>query len=327
MKMTSELANSCWNTLCLLTQAIKGFEQTVDFCSIRFGAEEAVQINSFLDPHPDSSTVTLVLNPDEELLSGLSKRKDTCLQLSDLIYVSKVVPVSLPQEVGQLIRIYAPYCFASLHAKRWKRTFSVSHFAQSLDGRIATSSGDSRWIGSPGNFLHAHRMRSLCDGILIGSRTLKRDRPQLTVRHVSGQNPIRIVVGSSVDVVDCLTEASTDPVIVIGTDIESRSKTVRTLKLRRKGGLIPTSVILKRLYDMGIHSVYIEGGSLTTSRFLREHNLDVLQLHIAPMMIGSGLSSLLLPPIESISASVRFTSHLYAPVDDGIMFIGAPQQP
>lgn len=320
--MTSQLRESCWNALCLLADAIRGFEESVDFCSIQFGAEESVRINSFLDPRPDSSTVVIVLNRKEKLLGDLSKRSEACLRLKDVIQLCEMAPNPLPDEVLHLMKIYGPYCFASLHSKRWKRAFSVSHLAQSLDGRIATSSGDSRWIGSLGNCVHAHRMRSLCDGVLIGSRTLRRDCPQLTVRHVSGQNPTRIIVGSSVDAVDCLTQASPDPILLVGADIQNQGDAVRSLRLRRKNGFIPTSVILKTLHDMEIYSVYIEGGAITLSQFLKDHNTDVLQLHISPIMIGSGVSSLLLPPIQRISASIRFKSHLYTPVDDGIMFIG-----
>ena len=100
--------------------------------------------------------------------------------------------------------------------RRLGRAFAVSHFAQSLDGRIATLAGDSKRIGSPSNLVHAHRMRALSDGVLIGSRTLRRDRPRLTVRHVAGAQPARIVLASSDEGIDALAGIEGGPVYVVG---------------------------------------------------------------------------------------------------------------
>ena len=76
------------------------------------------------------------------------------------------------------------------------------------------------------------------------------------------------------------------------------------------------------MYQRGIHSVYIEGGATTTSRFLQERCVDVVQLHISPMIIGSGVPAFSMPEIQSVSESLRFTSHAYIPFDDGMMFVG-----
>jgi diaminohydroxyphosphoribosylaminopyrimidine deaminase/5-amino-6-(5-phosphoribosylamino)uracil reductase len=222
-----------------------------------------------------------------------------------------------------MLRVYAPYCFASLYAKRWRRAFAVSHFAQSLDGRIATASGDSKWIGGAANRRHAHRMRALCDGILIGARTLARDAPQLTVREVPGRNPTRIVVGASVENTDSLTRASADPVVLIGAQRPPTQAGSTVVTLRRDEGFFSSVQILKALYQRGIYSVYIEGGAITTSHFLRERCLDVVQLHISPMVLGSGVPAFSLPPIQRVTDSLRFVSSLYVPVDDGMMFIGS----
>ena len=87
-------------------------------------------------------------------------------------------------------------------------------------------------------------------------------------------------------------------------------------------GLIATSTILRELYEHGIRSVYIEGGATTTSAFLAEGNIDVLQLHISPMIIGPGINSFSKPGVRSVMDSVRFERHLYRSIGDGMMFVG-----
>jgi diaminohydroxyphosphoribosylaminopyrimidine deaminase/5-amino-6-(5-phosphoribosylamino)uracil reductase len=320
--MPADIVKSCWRSLLLLAREVRNYDNPIDMCSLRFGSHEAVKINSLFPPRPDCHRVTIVLNPLHPASQKGPEETGACFALNDLIHVSECYPVSLSQNLKHLIEIYLPYCIVSLYAKKRKTAFAVSHFAQSLDGRIATSSGESKWIGTHGNFIHAHRMRALCDGVVIGSKTLDRDKPRLTVRHVEGQNPTRIILGSSVNNIDCMTRACRDPILQIGTESHIKNKLLDFLKSDSVNGTIPTSHILKALFHRGIHSVYIEGGASTTARFLREKTLEVLQLHISPMMLGSGVNTLTLPTVRFVSSSIRFKAHRFYPVDDGIMFIG-----
>ncbi len=324
--MTADIIDSCWNALCLLTHAVKACEGQIDFCSLRFGADEVAQINAVAAPRPECSTVTFGLSPQTPMLSEVARQDGAYFTLAGLTRLVEIRAAALPQEVRQLIQLYAPYCFAAMHARRWQRAFAVSHFAQSLDGRIATLTGDSKWIGCAENLVHAHRMRALCDGILIGVNTLKRDTPQLTVRLVRGANPRRIVVGSSVAEIDCLMRASSDPVMVIGAHTLPPDGRIRTVTLQHDNGFVSSSLILRTLYQQGISSVYIEGGAITTSRFLREEAIDVVQLHIAPMILGSGVATFSMPHIDQITESIRFASHRFVPVEDHVMFVGEMQR-
>ncbi len=72
--------------------------------------------------------------------------------------------------------------------------FVILKTAQSLDGRIATITGDSKWISGPEALKFAHRLRAECDAVAIGAGTVKADNPQLTVRLVKGRNPYRIII-------------------------------------------------------------------------------------------------------------------------------------
>ncbi len=313
------LVDSCWRSLLRLAGAARQCAEPVEFGSFRFGDGDEGSLNSFLQPRPGSHTVSFTLGRNNRRL--FPPTDTPRFHIDDFIRVSYARGSGLPLGVRTLIQGYLPYCFGSVYARKWGRAFAVTHLAQSLDGKIATLSGDSNWIGSRGNFLHAHRMRALCDSVLIGSKTLRRDHPQLTVRHVRGDNPKRIVLGSSGEGIESLTPSRADPVLLIGTENGSLNEGVRTLPLPRDNGFIPTLTILKALFDLGIYSVYIEGGGLTASRFLEENMVDVLQLHISPMIIGSGVSSFSLPPAQDISSSVHFRSHYFVRVDDAVMLI------
>jgi riboflavin biosynthesis pyrimidine reductase len=144
------------------------------------------------------------------------------------------------------------------------------------------------------------------------------------VRHVSGDNPVRVVVGRDLSGLECLLRSSRNPILLVGGCAPVASERCLTLPLRRKNGFVPTLQILRELYRRGVHSVYIEGGAITASRFLQENALDVIQLHIAPLVLGPGLPVFLLPPVHGIGHALRFSSFFFTPIDDGIMFTGVP---
>jgi diaminohydroxyphosphoribosylaminopyrimidine deaminase/5-amino-6-(5-phosphoribosylamino)uracil reductase len=290
-------------------------------CSLLIGPEPAAVVGSAERPPGEGCHVSVFL--DAEALRDAAPVADGEQRylLEDVIAVRLLAAGSVPRAAAELVELYLPYCLAPLHARRLGRPFTVSHFAQSLDGRIATDVGDSRWIGCDENQVHAHRMRALCDGILIGARTLDTDRPALTVRHTEGPDPVRIVLGHASDVA-CLVKAGPSPILVVGDGDDPGSPQVERVPLARDNGLIATASVLRELYAHGIQSLYIEGGSTTTSAFLAEGNIDVLQLHISPMIIGPGINSFCKPGTHSIADSVRFDRHSYQPIGDGMMFVG-----
>jgi len=223
---------------------------------------------------------------------------------------------------------YIAYVFLKWEAIRQNRAITVSHFAQSLDGRIATLSGDSKWIGSEANLIHAHRMRALCEGILIGSRTLKMDQPALTVRHVKGQNPQRIVLGSSKDGdFESLKKSCPDIVWAIGKTIGKKEEGVKYISLETElSGNAACEGLLQWLYKNEIHTIYIEGGAQTTSYFLIENMIDILQLHFSPQLFGSGISSIQLPEIQKVTDSIQFDPFDFLQIGKSVMFVGIPQK-
>jgi riboflavin-specific deaminase-like protein len=317
------VAAACWRALCLLAARVRSFSTPVRSCWLRIGDPPAVLLNAGAPPAGDGWSVLLLLDAEAAREQPPPAAGETRYLVEDLIVLRPLAQGGLPAAAASLLESYVPYCLAAVGARRAGRAFAVSHFAQSLDGRIATSCGDSRWIGCAENLHHAHRMRALCDGVLIGARTLRTDRPALTVRHVEGEDPARIVVGGAGNGdLDSLLKAGPGRILLIGDGEAPASPQVERLALARTNGRIATAAILAELYRHGILSVYIEGGATTTSAFLADGTLDVLQLHISPLILGGGISSFSRPEIRAVAESVRFATHVYRPVGDGILFVG-----
>lgn len=224
----------------------------------------------------------------------------------------------------QLLQQYLGYALLPWQAEAEKRCITVTHFAQSLDGKIATHTGHSRWIGNDENLLHAHRMRALCEGILIGKGTLLSDDPALTTRHVEGPNPRRIVVSSTPCNFKSLLNSSTEEIWWVGGKEDSEH--VRCIQTEKHPETTRCERLLRTLYEKGIKTVFIEGGSVTTSAFLAEGMIDIMQFHISPMVFGSGIPGINLPEIAEVGESVKFDSWKFFPVGDAVMFVGKPEK-
>lgn len=314
---------AAWRALRLLAERVRAAPRPVRSCRLLIGPDPAVLLDDSGPPAGDGWRVHLVLDAETARQCPPPAAGESRYLLEDLVALRPLVAGDLPPAAAALLETYAPYALAAAQARRACRAFTVSHFAQSLDGRIATCGGDSKWIGCAENLLHAHRMRALCDGVLIGARTLRADRPALTVRHAEGGSPVRIVVGAAGNGdVDCLLAAGPGPILLVGDGEAPASPQVERLALPRRNGRIATTAILEELYRRGVLSVYVEGGSATTSAFLADGTIDVLQLHISPLILGTGIPSFVRPEITAVAESVRFATHLYRPVGDGILFVG-----
>lgn len=228
-------------------------------------------------------------------------------------------------EALRMVQLYLPLCFYDLWARKSGKALAVAHFAQSLDGKIATNTGNSRWISGEENLIHAHRMRALCKGVLIGMNTLLRDKPALTVRHVDGENPVKIVLGNSSADFSSLNAAE-DQVVVITNGELSLNKNIRVIKVKTTNGNMDPNEILKVIYEeLDICSVYLEGGAFTSSNFLINHALHQVQMYLSPLIFGSGISNFTFPVINDVDESLKFKHHNFLPMGEGILFYGMPQ--
>lgn len=221
----------------------------------------------------------------------------------------------------RLLALYLPYVILPYYSKQLKKCFAITHFAQSIDGRIASLTGDSKWVGNKENLIHAHKMRALCDAILVGSKTLEKDNPKLTVRHIAGDNPTRVIIGG-----DNLSLekyfAVDDRTIIFSQNHNGVKQYGHKIKLNKYSNLYDTKEILASLFELGIHSVYIEGGSYTTSCFLKQKTIDQVQAHISPKIIGSGITGFNFSGVDQLEDAIEFESYRFVPMGDHMMFIG-----
>nr|WP_111299335.1 RibD family protein [Paracoccus saliphilus] len=193
-------------------------------------------------------------------------------------------------------------------ARRDLGPVTVAQIGQSLDGRVATASGDARDVSGPDGLAHLHRLRALVDGVVIGVRTALHDHPRLTVRLCSGPNPARIVIdpcGRLPDEATVLAAGGARRIVVQGVD-RPRPLGVEILHLPLRDRRMDPAQILTGLRDMGLGSLLIEGGGLTIGGFLEAGLLDRLQVSVAPLIIGAGPQGLTSrAPVQHLSDALR----------------------
>ncbi|MPZ90509.1 MAG: GTP cyclohydrolase II RibA [Actinobacteria bacterium] len=196
---------------------------------------------------------------------------------------------------------------------RHDRPYVVVKYAQSLDGRIATSTGDSQWISSEAERMVSHSMRAHCDAVMAGIGTVINDDPQLTVRLVPGSSPIRVVLDSTLRLsAEAKVVSEEGATIVITTD---RSEIQRRRELMTKGaeiavlaqrdGLVDLGEALGYLRRRGIESLLVEGGAKVITSFLGSRGLaDRLVVSIAPRVMGLGTEAVGDLGISEVSSSL-----------------------
>jgi len=216
----------------------------------------------------------------------------------------------LPEAAGprSLLRAFGPL----ITARRTARTHAVGQLGMSLDGRIATDSGESRYINGNEALHHLHRIRALVDAVLVGAGTVLADDPALTVRHCPGPNPARVVIDPNGRVGRDAQVWARDGArcIVFGGAVDLPAHVER--RAVGAGPLCPNAV-LAALRDLGLVRVLIEGGADTLGRFLAAEALDELHLLYGRMILGSGKVGLALPPLRSLSDAMRpdTTTHVF----------------
>lgn len=191
-------------------------------------------------------------------------------------------------------------------------------FAQTLDGRIATSTGNSQWLSSPASQRFAHKLRALNDAIMVGVGTILTDNPQLTVRLARGRNPTRIVLDSKLRIPPdskVLANQESAPTIIATT---SHANDERLSALRQMGiealitqedkrGEVDLGNLLKMLGQRGISSVLVEGGAQTITSLLRLNLVDRLVVIVAPKLMGKGIGAVGELNITDVSQTLKLS--------------------
>lgn len=203
--------------------------------------------------------------------------------------------------------LYAPLAAA-------RGSFWFAQVGQSLDGRIATVSGDARDVSGLGGLRHLHRCRALAEAVVVGVRTALGDDPRLTVRLAAGPNPARVVVDPKGRLPDDAALFAVDGArrIVVQAVPRPRPAGVEVVQLPATDGWIAPLAIRAALQRLGLGRVLVEGGGATIAGFLEAGLLDRLHVAISPLIIGAGPSGLRTTPIARLSDALRPETRVYS---------------
>jgi diaminohydroxyphosphoribosylaminopyrimidine deaminase/5-amino-6-(5-phosphoribosylamino)uracil reductase len=196
--------------------------------------------------------------------------------------------------------------------------FVTLKFAQTLDGRIATTEGHSRWISSPASLKLAHRLRRVHDAVLVGAQTVLKDDPELTCRLVHGRNPLRIVLDSHLRtspearIFTPTQGARTIVAVTCGAEKKRRrlfeARGVEVLEIGKDGaGRVDLKELLTVLGKREISSLLIEGGAAVATSVLKDKLADRLIVVLAPKIVGTGINAVGDLGIRRMDAALHFS--------------------
>jgi diaminohydroxyphosphoribosylaminopyrimidine deaminase / 5-amino-6-(5-phosphoribosylamino)uracil reductase len=203
------------------------------------------------------------------------------------------------------------------------RPFVVAQLGQSLDGRIATPTGESRWINQDAALDHVHRIRAAVDAVVVGVGTALADDPLLNVRRVTGRNPARVVIDPNRRLpasARCFLAGDGAPRLLINACGTPSADGVETIHVCREEGIMPPRRIIDELFARGYRRLLIEGGASTVSSFIDAGVVDRLHVLVAPVILGSGKTGLSLLPIERLAQAYRPRTDVYVLADGDVLF-------
>jgi riboflavin-specific deaminase-like protein len=219
--------------------------------------------------------------------------------------------------------------------ERGERPRVTIHYAQTLDGRIATRTGQSQWISGEASLRLAHELRAAHQAVMVGVGTILADDPRLTVRLVEGPSPRRIVVDSTLRLpldAHVLTDGAVDTIVAT----TPRAPEDRIMGVRCRGadvvvvpadarGRVDLGQLLRGLAARGITALLIEGGRELITSALRARLVDRLVVCIAPKVIGAGVEAVGDLHIGHMSEALTFARVRVTTVGEDVVFDGQLQ--
>jgi 5-amino-6-(5-phosphoribosylamino)uracil reductase/diaminohydroxyphosphoribosylaminopyrimidine deaminase/5-amino-6-(5-phosphoribosylamino)uracil reductase len=206
-------------------------------------------------------------------------------------------------------------------------------YAQTLDGRVATATGESKWISCPDSLRFAHEMRAGHDAVLVGAGTVCKDDPRLTVRHVPGDDPLRVVVDSTLRTppqAAVLADDAARGTVLAATDLAPARRRERALSSGATvlelpadaDGRVDLGALMQRLGALGVGSVMVEGGATLITSFLKAGLVDRLAVCVAPKILGNGIEAVGDLGIRDLSRSLTLADASVEPYGVDLVLSG-----
>ncbi|MGB8932299.1 MAG: bifunctional diaminohydroxyphosphoribosylaminopyrimidine deaminase/5-amino-6-(5-phosphoribosylamino)uracil reductase RibD, partial [Anaeromyxobacteraceae bacterium] len=213
-----------------------------------------------------------------------------------------------------------------------RRPFVTLKAAVTLDGKLATATGDSRWVTGPEARARVHQLRDRVDAVLIGAGTARADDPRLTTRLPAGggRDPLRVVLDTDLSLPATLRlfrQRSSARTLVAHASTRSRElgRNVELLRCRRGRGGVDLADLLRRLGERGVTHLLVEGGAAVHGSFLRAGLVDRIALFVAPRLVGGdGVSWVGGVGVARMADALRLDDVEVEEVGDDLLVTGAP---
>ena len=213
--------------------------------------------------------------------------------------------------------------FGPLRQRSKDKPMVVGQIGQTIDGRIATVTGQSKYINGAAGLKHLHRLRALVDAVVVGVGTANADNPMLTVRMVKGNHPARVIIDPNARLqadVNIFNDDGARRIVITKTGQSYPVPPgVEVLYLPETDGKILPQDILEGLSALGFQRILIEGGADTVSRFIESGCMDRLHVIVAPIIMGSGRAAFSLPVIEHMDEAKRLMVRTHL-LEDEVLF-------
>ncbi|WP_407308825.1 bifunctional diaminohydroxyphosphoribosylaminopyrimidine deaminase/5-amino-6-(5-phosphoribosylamino)uracil reductase RibD [Desulfosporosinus sp. SB140] len=210
--------------------------------------------------------------------------------------IDRLREAGIQVDVGVLCHEAATLNEAFCKAITTNLPFVVYKTAMTLDGKIATETGDSRWVSNEESRRYVQQLRDHYDVILVGSETVLSDNPALTCRLPNGRDPVRLIVDGELRLPESshvLTSSTSSPCIIATTNAAPTDKLKRLKDLKHveiwqydAPRHVPLKKMLQDLVQRGWISVLLEGGGRLAGALIQEHCVDKLDCFIAPKLVG-----------------------------------------
>lgn len=226
-----------------------------------------------------------------------------------------------------------------IHHQIFGRPFITLKIAQTLDGFLAAADGDSKWISGKKSRTLVHKWRTEYDAVLVGRTTAMQDNPTLTVRHVSGRQPKRVVLDGPYELpreLNLFSDRFEEKTIRVtwnreasATDADPMLKMMQTnyfrgeiIQAEKVNGHLNLLQVFKELGSRGITSVLVEGGQQLSSALIKQRLVDKVECFIAPKLLGSGTRSLSNLGVNHMSEIVNLRDVSWKQVGDDLLLTG-----